>query len=230
MTNTQLLVRHLLHEFDRHQWSIQGFGMLRLYLSKEVRLHIWHSAFKVPNVSEIHDHPWDFESEVVCGELTNQLYVVLKDGPGNLMVEEDRTTIGGYERNPCTHHVTKIRCGPGGGVCESEGPPEPRLLLGYCPHTYLAGESYAERAVQVHETKAVDGTVTIVRRTFKADTEHARVFFPLGTEWVSAEPRPALPGEVAEFAMAALDRLEGREPRPVGAPTSIDCIAGKADR
>ena len=55
-------------------WSLQGFGMLRLYLTKEIRLHVWDTAYQVPNVSLLHDHPWDFTSVVIAGCMENRLY------------------------------------------------------------------------------------------------------------------------------------------------------------
>ena len=213
---TRLLVKGVLENADRFDWSIQGFGMLRMYLSKEVRLHIWNPAFEVENVSTIHDHPWDFESEVVCGEIQNQRYVVLRREYDGGMMEEPRQPIAiRYDGVPDTHLCAVIRCGTGGGIdkaCNS-GIPEPRALLPFgfptLPvSTYRAGQSYKQVASDVHETKAVAGTVTIVTRKFKADTEHARVFFPLGTEWVSAEPRRATPSERASFVLPALALLQ----------------------
>jgi hypothetical protein len=50
------------------------------------------------------------------------------------------------------------------------------------------------------------GTVTIVERRFKADTEHAFVFYPRNEKWVSAEPRPATPEEVITITQIALRR------------------------
>lgn len=203
---TRLLVKSILENADRFDWSIQGFGMLRTYLSKEVRLHIWNPAFVVPNVSTIHDHPWDFESLVVCGELSNSRYVVLKpSGHGNLLVE-DPPALGEYAWSPMTHHVAKIQCGPGGGFCENVNFEE-RCLVTYIPQRIAAGYRYTQKAIDVHETNAVAGTVTIVTRKFKEDTEHARVFFPLGTDWVSAEPRRATPAERASFVQPALALL-----------------------
>ncbi len=59
---------------EAFEWSLQGFGMLRLYLSKEVRLHVWDDRYAVKNVTTIHTHPWHFRSTVLFGELTDVLY------------------------------------------------------------------------------------------------------------------------------------------------------------
>ncbi len=209
----RLLVKSVLENADRFDWSIQGFGMLRTYLSKSVRLHIWNQAFVVPNVSTIHDHPWDFISDVICGSITNQKYVVLRQhGPGAYYTD----TPNRPEFSPCyenledTHLCAVIRCGTGGGIDKAAcdmGQPQPRHLMPFAERKYVAGSVYQQEASEVHETTAVPGTVTIVTRKFKKDTEHARVFFPLGTEWVSAEPRRATPAERASFVQPALALL-----------------------
>lgn len=54
---TKLFVKTILSNPENFKWSIQGLGMLRVYLSDEVRLHIWDSRFKVPGVSPLHNHP-----------------------------------------------------------------------------------------------------------------------------------------------------------------------------
>jgi hypothetical protein len=193
MNSQQLLVVKLLENADRLEWSAQGLGMLRTYLSKEVRLHIWHSSLRVPNVSKIHNHPWDFRSEVVVGEIVNRVY-----RPGGA--------------SP-THTMGTIRCGVGGGLVRAEhsgtSSELPVRLVLTENSTYPAGTSYSERADELHETEASDGTVTIVTRSFKADTEHATVCYPLGTSWVSAEPRPATRDEVQKVLAVALARLRG---------------------
>jgi len=177
------LILSMSHNFD---WSIQGFGMLRAYLSKERRLHIWHSSGKVDNVSTIHDHPWDFTSYVVAGSITDRVYTMAEIGLPS-------------------HHKQRIRCGPGGCALDQR---YDVLLELQSERTYGPGESYARKSWELHETLPEDGTVTLVTRQFKEDTEHAWVCFPLGTEWVSAEPRKATGAEEDRFVKAALAALE----------------------
>jgi hypothetical protein len=206
----RLLVKGILENADRFDWSIQGFGMLRMYLSKEVRLHIWNPAFVVPNVSTIHDHPWDFESEVICGTIWNQRYTVFRRGEDGRMRHDPLSPLQeSYDPMEDTDLCVQIRCGTGGGIDKAcnAGKPEPRTLTPWRLQTYGAGTSYDQMAADVHETRAQGGTVTIVTRKFKEDTEHARVFFPRGTEWVSAEPRRATPSERASFVLPALALL-----------------------
>ncbi len=188
------LVRSILENWTKHSWSIQGFGMLRTYLEKELRLHVWDSRFAVPNVTDIHDHPWHFESRVVVGRISNTR----------------------YRMSPCMHfgpglgHVkTQIVCGQAGGnvpaVMKSRG--EHVWLIPQGPEIYEAGAIYRQEASEVHRTSYEDGTVTLVSREFMPDTEHAHVFFKADDDWVSAEPREAKPFEVSTIIERALNKF-----------------------
>src|SRR6266702_4521226 len=90
-------LRKLLEKPD-NRWQLQGMGMFRLYLTKEWRLHLWDDRFKVPNVTMIHDHPWDFDSYILAGKLTNQVYQKVPNCAWS-------------------HREETIVCGPGGGLC-----------------------------------------------------------------------------------------------------------------
>lgn len=176
----------LLHATD-YDWSLQGFGMLRCYLSPEIRLHVWDSRFKVPGVSVVHDHPWDFTSLIVTGEVKQYRYI------------EHPTNGEPFRRST-------IRCGHGGGIVRAECAPEAPegvYLLRQALEIYHVGESYSQNADEIHESLPADGTVTLVERRFKADTEHARVYYQT-PEWVSAEPRKAEFGEVRSAVNVAL--------------------------
>lgn len=183
-------VRSILDRATELEWSLQGFGMLRHYLTPTVRLHLWDSRFKVKDVSTIHDHPWDFRSYIVSGVVGQHRFRELASP-----LAADAFTV--YAR-------TRIRCGPGG--CATGAPdvvPLERLPL----EVYEAGRWYEQRAEEIHESLPVDGTVTLVERHFKTDTEHANVYHAT-PRWVSAEPRPATRDEIAAFRQAALDRWE----------------------
>lgn len=187
---TKLLVKKILENPIGHDWSIQGFGMLRLYLSPELRMHIWHSAHTVKNVSVIHTHPWDFSSEVVGGKISNILYREQK-GAGGPNVE--------------MYHFAKIKCGVGGGIAKGELEAErgTKCLFRCVAQIHHQGQCYEQEAEEIHESQPEDGTVTLVTRIFKKDPDHAYVFWKEG-EWVSAEPRRATKEEVLSFTAAAL--------------------------
>jgi hypothetical protein len=180
----QLFARKLLEQAEHYEWSLQGLGMFRLYLSRAVRLHVWDSRFAVPNVSTIHDHPWHFSSLVLSGQLTNRILEQTEGEP--------------------THHRQRLLCGVGGHLLGEKE--DVRLELGAL-EIYQIGDRYHEDARDLHESNPEDGTITLVRREFLKDPDHALVCFPLGTEWVSAEPRPATREEVRAMAKLALERM-----------------------
>lgn len=190
----KLLVKKILEKPSGHDWSLQGFGMLRLYLSDEVRLHVWDSRYAVDDVSTVHTHPWDFRSLVVAGEIINRRFDEYET-PGS-----EFRSLDGFRRQT-------IKCGEGGGLV---GTPEDVWLRGGTPEVYLEGESYVQAAHEIHASLPRDGTVTIVTREFKEDTEHAYVYFE--GEWVSAEPRRATLGEVITICRRSLERWFKDEP------------------
>lgn len=178
-----------------NRWSVQGLGMLRLYMDekKEVRLHIWNSQIAAEYMrqsglrdwpSPMHDHPWDFKSTILAGKLYQCRYVPNDAG--------------------ADYNFMTIQCGPGG--C-AKSQPEPIKLLCQPQEEYNPGDSYYQRADEIHISQPIDGTVTVIERTFHEDTEHARVFWQAGKEWVTAEPRDATPQEVLDFCTSALAML-----------------------
>jgi|SRR6478736_2053127 len=172
---------------DRREWTAQGFGFLRTYFGpadapKKFRLNLWHSRFTVPNVSTIHDHPWDLTSLIIAGQMVNQRYRI------------------GHASLDRTHHYTTIKTGVGGGLERNDV--QDCALVKYPSEIYRPGDSYKQRAEEIHETIFADGTVTLNERI--GDTEHARVFWPYQTDWVDAFPRPATREEVADTVLASL--------------------------
>jgi hypothetical protein len=193
LTFLKPLVASVLRDSHR-EWTVQGFGFLRTYFGpadapKRFRLNLWDHRFTVPNVSTIHDHPWDFTSIVIAGEFANQRYT-MKALP--VQVEPIKYT----------HAFTTLKTGVGGGLeksafnaCVLEPKPE---------ELYRPGDVYHQRADEIHETLFADGTVTLNERI--GDTEHARVFWPWGTHWVDAMPRPATREEVSIATLNSLKR------------------------
>jgi hypothetical protein len=176
------LARGILQRAESFDWTLQGLGMLRTYLSKEVRLHVWDDRYAVRGVSTMHTHPWDFESLVVAGVLINKRYRVGDHG--------------------LPYNAQELRCGPGGCLKSS-----PYLVyLNQAPgvEAYTDGELYTQRADEIHVTKPQRGTVTLIHRRFHEDEDTARVYWPRGSRWVSAEPRPATPEEIQEITSHAL--------------------------
>lgn len=183
-------VMDILHKPLDHHWTLQGFGMLRLYLDDEEirRLHIWDPDMANADVSTIHNHPWDFTSEIVIGILGNQRYLI------------------DTSKNPlATHFMGEIKTGEGGGRLDDD--PHPVYLEPQRMELYGPGESYSQEAWECHESFPAPGTTTVITRTFSKPRDYARVFWPIGTEWVTAEPRPATEDEVIYFTVLALKAM-----------------------
>lgn len=183
--HARLLVRTILANASAYRWSLQGFGMFRLYLSTRTRLHVWDPEFAVPGVSTIHTHPWHFLSTVVAGRMVDRLY-------------------GRVENADPTHHIQRIVCGPGGCAVGEPGRTTLRLLQEVA---IGEGKAYGLTADALHESRPEPGTITIIDREFREDNEHAYVCFPLGTSWVSAEPRDATRDEIMSMAARAIGKL-----------------------
>ncbi|APQ14618.1 hypothetical protein BJP27_24540 (plasmid) [Pseudomonas oryzihabitans] len=173
-------IRDVLLRADQFEWTLQGFGMLRLYLSDAVRLHVWSEEDRVPNVSDVHTHPWAFESYVVNGGLTNTRYAERAGG----------------------ELVLRQRIVPGIGLQKLEAPVRAPLAK-LDTFTYRPGGRYSQLPEVIHRTDFTPGTVTLVRRERQGPDE-AFVYYPLGEDFVSAEPRKATPEEVARIVGVAL--------------------------
>jgi len=177
------LVRQILMTAFAHQWTLQGFGMLRLHLNDNVRLHVWDDRYRVPNVSMIHDHlQWGFESSVVAGQITNHRYTENNSGKG-----------GPYE-----FMVIK----PG---ADAYAKTEPKtVFLEETEIEFLhAGMTYSQAPSEIHRSEAANGTVTLMRKHL-TDDDSARVFWEAGTSWVDAKPRAATYSEVNDIVGNAL--------------------------
>lgn len=180
------LIKAILEHPGDFEWSLQGFGMMRLYLAPEVRLHVWDSRYRVDGVTDMHTHPWHFHSEVIAGEVVNTRYcqTTLADGSGD-------------------HYRQKeILCGVGG---HETGREQRVALVRDPPEEIIAGQTYTQLAHEIHSSAPADGTVTIITRAFLDDVDHAFVYAREGSDWVSAEPRPATAQEVKEITQRALE-------------------------
>lgn len=166
-----------------HDWTLQGLGMLRLYLTPEVRMHVWDSRFRVDGVSQMHTHPWTFKSYVVEGDMQNRRWLRVKKGGQ-----------GFFEQ--------KLKCGA--GACLKGKPLAVRLDEEDAEY-YRAGGTYTQLPDEIHSTHAAIGTVTIIERTVgDRDPDHAFVYYV--NNFVSAEPRKATQFEVLSICGEALSR------------------------
>lgn len=182
------LILHILYGPSRYEWTAQGLGMLRVYLRPEVRLHIWSRLLINPGVSTIHTHPWDFTSYVISGQMIDHEYV-----------ESHQPKAKPFMRQ-------KILCGEGGGLKDS---PEFVQLAQLDRKIYNPGDCYQHAAHHIHDSRFIDGTITLVTREFKDDTDHAYVYWPATSSWGTAEPRKATTEEVVRVTDQAIELLNG---------------------
>lgn len=189
---TRELVRKILERATSYKWTLQGFGMLRLYLGGCARLHVWHKDLAVPNVSDIHTHPWSLRSLVVCGRLHNVRFTEM-DAPAEYL----------------THYAQELVTGEGGGLISK--PRLVRLTPATLSEYYAAGNVYSQGPSEIHVSYPEDGTVTVMERNEMDRAPAAWTYWPRtrGADgWVSAEPRVATDVEVAKGVSLALTRIQ----------------------
>jgi hypothetical protein len=187
MSYDRELVKSILTHPRDFSWSVQGLGMLRTYISDELRLHVWDSRLRVPNVSDLHTHPWDLHSTVVAGVYEQRRYEY-----------DDALTAEVFNR-------ARIKCGENACVIGQD-----KVLLVPSPReSYEAGHTYFQHRAEIHQSFPLNGTVTLVQRFFKQDRDHADVFWQGDGGWVDAAPRAASRNEVLDVTHYALIRWFG---------------------
>ncbi len=178
---TQALVRTILEHAADHPWRIQGIGLLALRLDdrREHRLHVWDpDAFT--GDPPIHDHPYDFTSTVVVGELTNTRYVEAADGD-----EYRRETYSPGDEDIRRTDTVRLT-----GSATTHGP----------------GDRYRQLADELHDSRQASGTVTLIRCEW-LDRSELTVCLRPDAPWVSGQARDATRDEITRITAAALDRL-----------------------
>lgn len=194
LQDLRIMVMQILKRPMLHDWTVQGFGMMRLYLEGDRRLHLWHPRLRVENVSDIHDHlQWGLTSTILCGELVNKRFHE-HHGGGILNSRRD------------VHTMMKATLKPGVGTFFKNGP-SVVTLIGCNPELYHAGDRYHQRPNEIHLTQAHEGTITLMRK-HPTEDESATVYWPAGANWVSAEPRPATTVEIEVVTERALFQLK----------------------
>lgn len=184
----QASVRFILAHADKFEWSLQGMGMLRLYLG-DTRLHVWDQTHAAPGVSMIHDHQqWGLRSTVIAGSLINQRYV-------------ER---GQWQPMWFPFHAVTLKAGYG---CAFVDQPRLTWLRPLTPECYGPGESYGQLPGEIHESKPQGIVVTLMQK-LPTGSDLARVFWPQGSQWGSAEPRPATRDEIVDITRKAVMTID----------------------
>ncbi len=172
-------MRDILEHPANHPWRMQNVGLLGLWLDerREYRLHLWDPA-RCVGAPPVHDHPFDFTSTVIVGELVNTRYF---EDPIGIEYSRHRYR-SGREDDRSTDTV--------------------RLV----PHETMlsSGDRYRQSSTELHSSRQAPGTVTLIQFGPLAERELTVCLEP-GAPWVSVGARPASAGEVKRIAGAALD-------------------------
>ena len=174
------LVRTILEHAEDYPWVMQEIGLLALRLDakREYRLHVWDPS-SCAGEPPIHDHPFDFTSAVVAGEMTNTR----------------------YEEDPLGVEYHRVRYTPPN---EDDRRGDTVRLSGTAT-TFAAGSRYHQLAHELHDSRQIPGTVTIIRMTFTPDASELTVCHREAAGWVSGRSRPAALGDVKRITATALE-------------------------
>jgi hypothetical protein len=177
-------VRNILEHAAAYRWRVQAIGLLGLWLDDRREYRL-----QVWNPEgALGEPPVHDTSKVFAGELVNTRYV--EDPRGREYVRE---------RYSPTHEDDRI---------------VDTVLLAGTPETLRAGDRYRQRAEELHDSRQVQGAVTVVR--FEGAVDHCAELTTCrrpGTPWVSGRARPATPAEVERITGAALALFAASEPR-----------------
>lgn len=198
---TKKVVKGLLEGFIKtynHNWSLQGLGMLRLNITRELRLHIWDSRFKTPGVSTIHTHPWDLTSCILAGTLIQNRFVASED------FEQLSNSVFDFK----LYNRIKLKCGPKGAEKQTEiSAPERVCLHRYPDEVFEEGDAYSQTASEIHESFPEDGTITLVHKQYDpARDDSAYVFYPAGGRWGDANHYSPSSDIVRDIVAASLHK------------------------
>lgn len=182
VTPEHVFVRNILEHPADHPWKMQNIGVLGLWLDdrREHRLHVWDPEGAV-GAPPVHDHPFDFTSTVIVGELVNARYV---EDPNGIEYARHR-----YRPGDDDHRRTDS------------------VRLAKRATTLSSGDRYHQSATELHSSHQTPGTVTLIRFGPLEERELTVCLEP-GASWVPVGSRPATADEVRRITTAALARFD----------------------
>ena len=184
----QLVVFQILDKAVEYEWTMQGFGLLRMYIKDKARLHIWDDRLEYPNVSKIHNHSWDLKSTIISGRLFNIQYQKVDDS-----------------LNKPTHWHSRFVCGLN---TKQLAEPEAVILKRGFSERYEPGQTYSQKAEEIHLTEADRGTITLMERQLDGAFGEADLFWSIDKEWGTAKPEIADKETIHKCCGFAMKRLE----------------------
>jgi hypothetical protein len=178
-TMTKALVFTLLRHAEDLPWRMQDIGLMGLRLDerREYRLHVWNPG---PSAGDppIHDHPYDFTSAIIVGEVTNTRYV--EDAAGD-------------------EHI-RFRYSPP----DEEQRRTDTVRLSAAAETLGEGDEYRQLDHELHASWQQPGTVTLIRCS-RAVARELTVCLRDETSWRSGQARDATREEIKSMTGKALE-------------------------
>ncbi len=176
----KVLVRNILEHALDFPWRYQDIGLLALRLDEHrgYALHVWAPDWCV-GTPPIHDHPFDFVSRIIAGELTNARY---KEDPAGAKHVRERYAPSDEESRTVDY-----------------------VQLSSEVETLGEGDEYAQAAEELHDSHQLPGTLTAISRgPFRAVTELTVCRLDEKAAWVSGAARTPTPAEVTDITRQAL--------------------------
>ncbi len=173
------LVLTMLQHAEDFPWRMQEIGLMGMRLDdrREHRLHVWDPSCCIGE-PPIHDHPYDFASTIIAGELTNTR----------------------YEEDSAGDEYVRFRYSPD---AEDERLSD-TVRLSSAATTFTEGDRYRQLAHELHASRQLPGTVTAIRCVW-VEAPELTVCVRDGTSWPSGQGRDATREEVKSFTARALE-------------------------
>jgi len=173
------LVGTILRHAEDFPWRINSIGLLGLRLDerRECRLHVWDPTFS-DGEPPVHDHPYDFTSTIIAGEMVNTRY------------QEDA---GGEE-------YVRFRYPPADETVRRSD----TVKLSATATTITEGGEYRQVAHELHASAQRPGTVTVIRCAW-VEVAELTVCLRDANSWRSGQARDATRDEIKAVVAKALD-------------------------
>jgi hypothetical protein len=180
-TLSKALVFTILRHAEDFPWRMLDIGLMGLRLDdrREYRLHVWDPS-SMEGDPPIHDHPYDFTSTVIAGELTNTRYV----------------------EEPTGDEYVRFRY----SVPAEDQRRSDSVRLSATPETFTEGDQYRQLAHELHAGWQQPGTVTVIRCSWVEPRELTVCLQDEGS-WYSGSAREATRQEIKAFTAKALERF-----------------------
>jgi hypothetical protein len=177
-TTSKALVFAILRHAEGFPWRMLDIGLmgLRLDEQREHRLHVWDPSASAGD-PPIHDHPYDFSSAIIVGELSNTRYV----------------------ENAAGDEYIRFRYMPP----DEDQRRSDTVRLAAAVETLREGDRYRQLAHELHASWQQPGTVTVIRCSWNEPRE-LTVCLRDEASWCSGQARDATPEEIKAFTVKAL--------------------------